>query len=94
MAASRTLIEAYKSAYNIAELRAMLRRALDDRASGVQVTQVNFQDGGGSGQMIGGDPNEVIEALKIAIDELDDPTTSGPKPLASAADFSRRRSET
>ena len=30
MAASRTLIEAYKSAYTIAELRAMLRVALDE----------------------------------------------------------------
>jgi hypothetical protein len=94
VAASRTLIEAYKSAYNIAELRAMLRTALDERASGVQVTQVNFQDGGGSGQMIGGDPNEVIEALKIAIDELADPTSTGNKPLAAAVNFSRRRSET
>lgn len=95
MAASRTVIEAYKSAYNLAELRAMLKQALEDRASGVQVTQANFQDAGGSGQMMPVDPNEIIEILQIAISELENPTSAkGPPPLAAGISFRFRRSET
>lgn len=94
MAVSETVIAAYLRIYSRAELISALSIALNDRASGVQVTQVNFQDGGGSGQMISGDPNEVIEILELCLQRLDDPASSGPKPLASRVTFHRRRSET
>lgn len=95
MAASRNVINAYKSAYTPAELKAMLRQALDDRASGVQVTQANFQDAGGSGQMMPVDPNEIIEILQIAIQELESPNgPSGPPPMSARMNFRTRRSET
>lgn len=95
MAVSETVIAAYLRCYTPAELRSALMIALNDRASGVLVTQVNFQDGGGSGQMISGDPNEVIEMLELCLQRLDDPTAaSGKKPIASALNFATRRSET
>lgn len=94
MAVSRTIIAAYKRCYTRAELQAALKIALNDRASGVQVTQVNFQDGGGSGQMITGDPNEVCEILEICLQELDGDAATGPAPLCAGANFRTRRSET
>lgn len=94
MAVSRTVIAAYKSTYTLVELRVMLRTALEERASGVALTQVNFQEGGGSGQVLSADPNEMIEILQTAIFEMENPDESGPKPLSSAVTFNRRRSET
>lgn len=94
MAVSRTVIAAYKSAYTLAELRAMLKTALDERASGVTVTQVNFQEGGGTGQVMASDPNEMIEILQIAISELEAGDSLGPLPMASRVTFRNRRSET
>jgi hypothetical protein len=96
MAVSRSVIDAYKRLYNRAEVEAALKQALNDRASGVQVTQINFQDGGGSGQMIGGDPNEVIETLELVLQAMDagENAITGPPGLASSVNFSLRRSET
>lgn len=96
MAVSRSVIDAYKRLYTRAQLETALRKALDDRASGVLVTQVNFQDGGGSGQMIGGDPNEVIEILEAVLKVLDagDGATTAPPGLMSSVNFSTRRTET
>lgn len=94
MAVSRTIIAAYKRCYSEAELLAALRIALNDRASGVALTQVSFQDGGGSGQVISGDPNEVIEILELCLQELAVGASIGPQPLAAGANFSTRRSET
>lgn len=94
MAVSRTVIAAYRSAYTLAELRAMLKTALEERASGVHVTQINFQDGGGSGQVMPTDPNEMIEILQIVISELESGESLGPPPMASRVTFRNRRSET
>lgn len=94
MALSRHVIAAYKRIYTKDQLTAALTQALNDRAAGVVVTQVNFQEGGGSGQMIQGDPNEIIEILEIALAELDNERTPGPGPLATVANFSTRRTET
>lgn len=93
MAASETVISAYLRIYTAAELRSALAVALNDRASGVVVTQISFSEGGGSGQMISGDPNEVIEILELCLQRIDSPGT-GKKPLASVMNFSTRRSET
>lgn len=93
MAISRTIIAAYKRCYTSPELLAALKIALNDRATGVQLTQISFQDGGGSGQIIAGDPNEVIEILELCLQELAD-VTQGPQPLAAGVNFSTRRSET
>ena len=92
MAASETVIAAYLRIYTPAELKSALAVALNDRATGVQVTQVSFQDGGGSGQVISGDPNEIIEILELCLQRLADPNAR--KPLASAFNFNFRRSET
>jgi hypothetical protein len=96
MAVSRSVIDAYKRRFTRAQLETTLDKALEDRASGVQVTQVNFQDGGGSGQMIGGDPNEVIEIIEAVLKILDagEGATSAPPGLASSVNFSTRRTET
>lgn len=94
MAASETIIAAYLRIYTPAELRTALGTALNDRAAGVLVTQVNFAEGGGSGQVISGDPNEVIEILELCLQRIDNPTAATQKPLASVINFSPRRSET
>ena len=94
MAVSETVIAAYLRIYSQAELTSALSTALNDRASGVLVTQVNFQDGGGSGQMITGDPNEIIEILELCLQRLDDPFQSARKPMAAGMNFGTRRSET
>jgi hypothetical protein len=94
VAFSETVISAYLRLYSSADLRAALLQALNDRASGVLVTQVNFQDGGGAGQPISGPPNELIEILETCLQRLDDPSATGQKPLAAAINFSTRRSET
>ena len=96
MAVSRSVVDAYKRRFTRAQIEAALDQALADRASGVLVTQVNFQDGGGSGQMIGGDPNEVIEILETVLKVLDagEAATTSPPGLVSAANFSTRRTET
>lgn len=73
----------------------MLKIALEERAAGVLVTQVNFQDGGGSGQAMITDPNELIEILQIAISEIASGVPGGgPPPMASRITFRNRRSET
>jgi hypothetical protein len=94
VAVSETVIAAYLRIYTPAQLTAALTTALNDRASGVLVTQVNFQDGGGSGQMITGDPNEIIEILELCLQRIDDPSQAAKKPLAAGMNFSSRRSET
>ena len=94
MAASETVISAYLRIYTPAELRSALSIALNDRASGVLVTQVNFSEGGGTGQMITGDPNEVIEILELCLQRLENPAQTGPKPMAAGMNFRTRRSET
>lgn len=87
------MIDAYKRLYKKHELEQALRVALNDRASGVLVTQVNFQDGGGSGVPIQGDPNEIIEILELALKEIDS-GQEAQTPLASGFNFSCRRMET
>jgi hypothetical protein len=94
VAVSETVIAAYLRIYTPAELNSALAIALNDRATGVLVTQVNFQDGGGSGQAISGDPNEIIEILELCLQRLENPAASAPKPLASRMSFRNRRSET
>lgn len=94
MAVSETVISAYLRLYTRAEIEQALAVALADRASGVLMTQVNFESGGGSGQAIAGDPNEVIEILEICLQRLDDPQAVAKKPLASRMNFSTRRYET
>lgn len=93
MAASETVIRAYLRIYSKAQLKEALAIALNDRASGVVVTQVNFSEGGGSGAPIQGSPNEIIEILELCLQRLDDPTAT-PPPLASAMNFRNRRFET
>lgn len=94
MAVSETVIAAYLRIYTAAELESALGIALNDRAAGVMVTQVSFSEGGGSGQLISGDPNEVIEILELCLQRLDDPSAQAAKPLSSVMNFSTRRSET
>lgn len=93
MAVSRTVIAAYKRCYTQAELKTALMVALNDRAAGVLVTQVNFQDGGGSGTPISGDPNEIIEIMELCLQELESGEAAH-KPLSTAINFNLRRSET
>lgn len=94
MAVSRLMIDAYKRHYTVEQLTAAQKQALADRTSGVQVTQVNFQDGGGTGTMISGDPNEIIEITELALQEMENTRETGIKPMAAAMDFSKRRFET
>ena len=94
MAVSETVIAAYLRIYTSAELRSALSVALNDRASGVQVTQINFDAGGGSGQVISGDPNEIIEILELCLQRLYDPSATQQKPLSARMNFSTRRTET
>ena len=94
MAVSETVIAAYLRIYTPTQLTSALSIALNDRASGVLVTQANFQDAGGTGQVISGDPNEIIEILELCLQRLDDPTIAKKPPIASIFDFSKRRSET
>ncbi|MEO5712173.1 MAG: hypothetical protein ABIT37_01685 [Luteolibacter sp.] len=94
MAVSETVIAAYIRCYNPAQLLAALNQALADRTAGVLVTQVNFQDGGGSGVPITGDPNELIEILEICLQRTDNPEATGQKPISSVMNFNSRRSET
>lgn len=94
MPVSQQVVDAYIRLYTREQLETALAKALSDRATGVQVTQVSFQDGGGSGQVIAGDPNEIIETMEICLKRLDGALSAGPPPLASAINFSFRRSET
>ncbi len=94
MPVSRTVISAYTRVYSREQLEAALRIALDDRAAGVLVTQANFENGGGTGQMIQGDPNEVIEIIETCLQELDNPESAGLRPMAAGVSFRHRRSET
>lgn len=93
MAVSPTVIAAYKRRYTKTQLETALDQALEDRASGVAITQVNFQDGGGSGQVLRGDPNELIEILEITLKDIEG-GGSAPPGLTSSINFSLRRSET
>jgi len=92
VAVSQTVISAYRRCYSKAQLEEALRIALHDRATGVLVTQVNFQDGGGSGAPIAGDPNEIIEILEITLQQIERGTAGGP--MNSAFNFNTRRLET
>lgn len=94
MPVSTTVIAAYCRRYTRAQIESALDAALADRASGVQVTNISFSEGGGSGQVINGDPNEVIEILEMCLRRLDDPDAAETPPLASRINFSRRRCET
>jgi hypothetical protein len=94
MPVSSTVIAAYRRVYTRSQLEQALLQAVQDRSSGVLVTQVNFQEGGGSGQPIGGDPNEVIEIMELCLQEIDGDRATGPQPLSSVVNFSARRSET
>lgn len=93
MAVSRTVIAAYRRVYSQQQLEDALAVALNDRANGVLVTQVSFQDGSGAGTPISGDPNEIIEILELALQSIDSGNTSRP-PMASVINFNTRRSET
>ncbi|MFT3992152.1 MAG: hypothetical protein QM680_12155 [Luteolibacter sp.] len=93
VAVSQIVVDAYVLRYSKAQMEAALDQALADRAAGVQVTQINFESGGGAGQMIGGDPNEVIEILTLALRQLLGDVV-GPPPLMSSINFGARRSET
>ena len=96
MAVSQTVISAYRRCYSAAQLEEALRVALNDRATGVLVTQISFQDGGGSGTPITGDPNEIIEILERALQQIETgaDTNKQPPPMTSAVTFNNRRSET
>jgi hypothetical protein len=96
VAVSRTVISAYRRCYSVAQLEEALRVALNDRAAGVLVTQVSFQEGGGSGTPISGDPNEIIEILEITLQQIESGAKSNapPPPMTAAMNFNRRRSET
>lgn len=93
MAVSSIVISAYARRFSREQIETALDIALADRASGVLVTQASFQDGSGSGQIISGDPNEVIEILELVLRQLDAPD-SPPPGLVSAVDFRSRRAET
>jgi len=93
VAVSKTVISAYKRCYTFEQLTEALQIALNDRASGVLVTQVSFQEGGGSGQPITGDPNEIIEILELTLQDIENGGSTRP-PLAAGINFSTRRSET
>lgn len=92
MAVSQLIIDAYCRRYSQSQLEAALDQALADYASGVKITQVNFQEGGGTGQMIQGDPGQLIEILEIALKQKAG-ASKGPPPLAHSVNFSTRRSE-
>jgi 2-methylcitrate dehydratase PrpD len=94
MAVSQHVIDGYLLLYSKSDLEGALRQALSDRAAGVHVTSYHLGDAGGAGQMISGDPNEVIEILTIAIKQANGELTKGPPPLASVVNFSGRRVET
>jgi hypothetical protein len=94
VAVSRTVISAYLRLYTPEQLETALAAALADRASGVLVTNISFAEGGGSGQAIQGDPNEIIEILELCLQRLDNPDAPDHQPLASRVNFSRRRFET
>ena len=93
MAVSNLVISAYRRCYTVDQLTTALTQALNDRASGVLVTNISFDAGGGSGTPITGDPNEVIEILELALraEEGQAPANAS---LASGVNFQTRRSET
>lgn len=72
----------------------MLKTALEERAAGILITQANFGDAGGTGQVLPVDANEMIEILQLAITEKENPTAPTQQPLAAAMNFRTRRSET
>jgi hypothetical protein len=96
MAVSQNVIDAYLRLYTREQIESALREALADRASGVQVTQASFQDGGGSGVVIPGDPNEVIVILELCLKTLDSQMTGGVTGggISSRVNFRFRRTET
>ena len=94
MAVSQLVIDGYKLLYSQKEIEMALGQALADRAAGVRVTSVNLGDAGGAGQMITGDPNEIVETLVLALKQLKGEDTAGPPPLASVVNFAGRRVET
>lgn len=94
MAVSRAVVSAYIRCYSETQLEEALRIALHDRATGVLVTQVNFQDGGGTGTPIAGDPNEIIEILEFALRQIETGDTHVAPPMVAAINFNRRRCET
>jgi hypothetical protein len=96
VAVSRTVISAYRRCYSVPQLEEALRVALHDRATGVLVTQVSFQDGAGSGTPITGDPNEIIEILELTLQQIESGAepNAAPPPMTAPINFNRRRSET
>lgn len=92
MAVSAIVISAYRRCYTADQLQLALVQALNDRASGVMVTNISFDAGGGSGTPITGDPNEVIEILELAL-RAEEGGQTGPS-LAAGVNFNTRRSET
>lgn len=94
MAVSQLVLSAYLRIYTRSQIEQALAAALADRAAGVVMTQVSFQDGGGSGQPISGNPNEIIETMELCLRQLDGEASTGPPPLSTAVNFSLRRSET
>jgi hypothetical protein len=94
MALSSLVVAAYRRIYSRAQMMEALAAALSDRASGVTITQVNFQDGGGAAVPIKGDPNEIIEILELCLQQIDGTAGDAAPPLTSTANFSLRRSET
>ena len=94
MAVSPIVISAYQRRFTRAQLEAALDQALNDLASGVRLTQVNFQDGGGSGQVIEGDPTELVEILELALRAVESGVAASQGGLAAGVNFSCRRVET
>lgn len=94
MAVSQTVISAALRIFTKQELEASLAVAFNDRLSGVAITNISGAEGGASGQVISGPPNEIIEILEQCLQRLDDPGAAATPPLSSRITFSRRRSET
>lgn len=92
MSVSPVLVRAYRENFELAELKAMLKAALEELASGVVVTSVNLDGGGGAA--VKGDMKtaDVVAALQVAIEEEEEaPNPSKNEGMASVVNFGSRR---
>lgn len=89
------LAREFAEAYTATELADLRKDALADLASGVQVTNVSLEGGGGSGTPIRMDPARMVRVLAQAI-KIADGTDENPLPggMMSGVNFSTRRAET
>jgi len=95
------LILGLAESYTVAELEDFLKQALADLASGVQVTSINLEGGGGSGTAMKMNPERMVGILRKAIAARQDIDGGGDgssacheRPMGHAMNFNQRPART